>query len=83
LELLGLSVVTLIRQRTALMSAWKLTLGDEAVAIRTRCLPIRDKVQAASPHSVVIWLRCGKERRLTRSVWRVGPVVGTQVIRDI
>jgi hypothetical protein len=60
-----------------------LTLGNEAVAIRPGCLPIRGKVQAASPHSVVMWLRGGKKRRLSRSAWRVGPVVGTQVILDI
>jgi hypothetical protein len=60
-----------------------LTLGDEAVATRPGCLPIRGKVQAASPHSVVMSLRGGKKRKLSRSAWRVGPVVGTQYVRNI
>jgi hypothetical protein len=60
-----------------------LTLGDEAVATRPVYLPIRGRVEAASPHSVVMSLRGGKKRRLSRSAWRVGPVVATQVIRDI
>jgi hypothetical protein len=59
-----------------------LTLGDEAVATRPGYLPIRGRVEAASPYSVVMSVR-GKKRRLSRSAWRVGPVVATQVIRDI
>ena len=37
----------------------------------------------ASPRSVVMVLSGGRKRRLSRSVWRVAPVVATQVLRDI
>jgi hypothetical protein len=60
-----------------------LTLGDEAVSSRPGYLPIRSRVEAASAHSVVMSLRGGTKRRLSRALWRVGPVVATQVIRDI
>jgi hypothetical protein len=60
-----------------------LTLGDEAVATRPGNLPIRGRVEAASPRSVVMCLRAGRKRRLSRVLWRVGPVVATQVVRDI
>jgi hypothetical protein len=40
-------------------------------------------VEAASPRSVVMVLRGGKKRRLSRSVWSVGSVVATQYVRDI
>jgi hypothetical protein len=60
-----------------------LLLGDEAVATHPGRPPIRGKVEAASPRSVVLVLRGGRKRRLSRSAWKVGPVVGTQVIRDI
>jgi len=60
-----------------------LVLGHMAVATRPDCITIRGKVEAASPRSVVIVLRGGRKRRLSRSVWRVAPVVGTQMLRDI
>ena len=60
-----------------------LVLGHMAVAIRRGRPPIRGKVEAASPRSVVMVLSGGRKRRLSRSVWSVAPVVGTQAIRDI
>jgi hypothetical protein len=60
-----------------------LVLGDAAVATRPGRPAIRSKVEAASPRSVVMVLRGGKKRRLSRSVWSVGPVVATQYVRDI
>jgi hypothetical protein len=60
-----------------------LVLGHMAVATRPDRPPIRGKVAAASPRSVVMVLRGGKKRRLSRSKWRVAPVVATQVVRDI
>jgi hypothetical protein len=60
-----------------------LTLGHMAVATRPGCPPIRGKVEAASQRSVVMFLRGEKRLRLSRSVWRVGPVVATQYMRDI
>jgi hypothetical protein len=60
-----------------------LVLGDMAVATRPGRPAIRGKVEAASPRSVVIVVRGGRKRRLSRSVWRVAPVVATQVLRDI
>ena len=59
-----------------------LVLGEEAVAIRSGRPPLRGKVEAASPRSVVMIVG-RKKRRLSRSVWRVGPVVATQHMRDI
>jgi hypothetical protein len=60
-----------------------LVLGNAAVATRPGRPAIRGKVEAASPRSVVIVLRGGRKRRLSRSVWSVAPVVGTQYVRDI
>jgi hypothetical protein len=60
-----------------------LTLGQTAVAVRPGCPAIRGKIEAASPRSVVIVLRGGRKCRLSRSVWRVAPVVATQLVRDI
>ena len=60
-----------------------LLLGHEAVATRPGRPPIRGKVEAASPRSVVMVLRGGTKRRLSRSAWKVGPVVGTQRVRKI
>jgi hypothetical protein len=60
-----------------------LVLGHTAVATRPGRPPIRGKVEAASPRSVVMVLSGGRKRRLSRSVWSVAPVVGTQAIRDI
>jgi hypothetical protein len=60
-----------------------LVLGDAAVAACPGRPPIRGKVEAASPRSIVMVLRGGKKRRLSRSVWSVGPVVATQYVRDI
>ena len=60
-----------------------LVLGHMAVATRPGRLPIRGKVEAASPRSVVMVLSGGRKRRLSRSAWSVAPVVGTQEIRDL
>jgi hypothetical protein len=60
-----------------------LVLGHMAVATRPGRPPIRGKVEAASPRSVVMVLSGGRKRRLSRSVWSVAPVVGTQVVRNI
>src|SRR6476619_7064035 len=60
-----------------------LVLGDAAVATCPGRPAIRGKVEAASPRSVVMVLRGGKKRRLSRSVWSVAPVVATQYVRDI
>ena len=60
-----------------------LVLGHMAVATRPGRLPIRGKVEAASPSSVVMVLSGGRKRRLSRCAWNVAPVVGTQVIRDL
>jgi hypothetical protein len=60
-----------------------LVLGHMAVATRPGRPSIHGKVEAASPRSVVMVLSGGRKRRLSRSAWKVGPVVGTQFIRDI
>jgi hypothetical protein len=60
-----------------------LLLGDEAVATRPGRPPMRGRVEAASPRSVVLVLPGGRKRRLSRSVWKVGRVVGTQRVRKI
>ena len=60
-----------------------LVLGHMAVATRPGGPPIRGKVEAASPRSVVMVLSGGRKRRLSRSAWSVAPVVGTQEIRDL
>ena len=60
-----------------------LVLGHPAVATRPGQPPIRGKVEAASPRMVVMVLHGGKRRRLSRSVWKVGRVVGTQRVRKI
>ena len=60
-----------------------LVLGQPAVATCPGRPPIRGKVEAASPRMVVMVLHGGKKRSLSRSVWKVGRVVGTQRIRKI
>jgi hypothetical protein len=59
-----------------------LVLGEEAVAIRSGRPPLRGKIEATSPRSVVM-IAGRKRRTLSRSLWRIGPVVATQYMRDI
>jgi hypothetical protein len=52
-----------------------IVLGGRAMALHRRNKPIRGKVVAASPMSVVLKTRRGT-RRLSRAVWAIAPIEG-------
>ena len=59
-----------------------IVLGGRAIALNRCNKRIRGKVVSASPKIVVLKTSRGT-RRLSRAVWRVAPVVGTLVLRNI